>query len=464
MGGPRAFLGVVASLALAGVAVLPASARATTVPRPKTLSGLDEHDGTVVVYRNTYYLYGTAYKCGFTWMKANTPFCGFAVRTAHSLTGPWSAPRLLFSPKARDNWGPDKGRTWNWVCGSTGAGCFNPRMLRRPDGVWLLWFNAPRDTYDHHVNAYYVMGCNGPAGPCGYQAGGRGSTHKPNLKICDDDGDFSIITEGAAAAILCSMGSISEEGLNKWWTDGTRPGTKAMPRIIVPFAAAVDTPASIVPVGEGVGAYQRSDGTWVMVYSLPRCGYCSGPPALRTAGGATEVRAGYATAPAMTGPWTARGVLSPAYCTGQPRTVFTAGGQAYEWVDRWTGSRNEAKASIGLEPMAARPWSCRSQRRQSQQRPPPRRKLHNHEHPRREAHKHAYPRREAHKHAYPRRKAHNHAYPRRKAHNHEHLRRKAHNHEHPRRKRPSGSPAMTFWRHTFLDPIAATLTERLTSS
>ena len=94
--------------------------------------------------------------------------------------------------------------------------------------MWLLWFNAPRDTYDHHVNAYYVMGCNGPAGPCGYQAGGHGSTHKPNLRICDDDGDFSIITKGAAAAILCSMGSISEESLNKWWTDGNRPGRKSM--------------------------------------------------------------------------------------------------------------------------------------------------------------------------------------------------------------------------------------------
>ena len=23
--------------------------------------------------------------------------------------------------------------------------------------MWLLWFNAPRDTYDHHVNAYYVI-------------------------------------------------------------------------------------------------------------------------------------------------------------------------------------------------------------------------------------------------------------------------------------------------------------------
>ncbi len=143
MGGPRAFLGVVAGLALAGVAVLPAPARATTVPHPRILSGLDEHDGTVVVYRNTYYLYGTEYKCGFTWMKANTPFCGFAVRTAHSLTGPWSAPRLLFSPKALDNWGPDKGRTWDWVCGSTGAGASTRGCCAGPTGCGCCGSTPP---------------------------------------------------------------------------------------------------------------------------------------------------------------------------------------------------------------------------------------------------------------------------------------------------------------------------------
>ncbi len=335
-------------LTLTWLAVQPAFAAAA--PKPVILSGLDAHDGTVVKYGSTFYLYGTEYKCGFTWLKAHTPFCGFAVRKARALTGPWSAPRLLFSPKALDNWGPDKGRTWNWVCGSTGAGCFNPRMLRRPDGVWLLWFNAPRDTYAYHVNAYYVMGCNGPAGPCGYQAGGHGSTRKPGLKICADDGDFSVITKGSAAAMLCSMGGISEEILNRWWTDGTGAGTKSM-------AGVTQTAAAIIPVGEGVGAYQRSDGTWVMVYSSPGCGYCSGPPLLKTVGGG-PVRAGYATAPSITGPWTDQGVLSAAYCRGQPRTVFTIGGAAYEWVDRWDGLANEKKAAILWEPMTADPWSC----------------------------------------------------------------------------------------------------------
>lgn len=362
MGIQRWLRAAVALLAFAGTGLLALPASAVTVPTPVTIRGLDLHDGTVIRYGGTYYLYGTRYRCGFTWGKAGTPFCGFAVRTARALTGPWSAPRLLFSPSAtvragRGNWALDNGKTWNWVCGSDGAGCFNPRMLHRPDGVWVLWFNAPGDYYRHRANAYWVLGCNGPAGPCGSQAGApHGSTHKPSLWICADDGDFSVIRSGASAAIVCSMGGISEEALTRWWADGTGAGTKSMPGL----APAVTVgPAFIIPVGEGVGAYQRPDRTWEMTYSLPGCGYCSGPPALKTAGGATEVRAGYATAPAMMGPWTARGVLSAAYCTGQPRTVAAPGGVAYEWVDRWTGSRNETAAGIRLEPMTASPWSCR---------------------------------------------------------------------------------------------------------
>jgi hypothetical protein len=79
------------------------------------------------------------------------------------------------------------------------------------------------------ANAYWVMGCNGPAGPCGSQAGGpHGSTHKPSLWVCADDGDFSIITSGSSAAILCSTNYLSEEQLNVWWTDGTGSGTAGL--------------------------------------------------------------------------------------------------------------------------------------------------------------------------------------------------------------------------------------------
>lgn len=318
-----------------------------------TLRGLDMHDGTIVQNDGTYYMYGTEYGCGFTWGTHNTPFCGFGVRTASSLSGPWSTSRLLFSPSATihefatgpSTWTGDNGKTWSALCGGTGRGCFNPRMIQRPDGAWVLWFNSPADYYAHQ-NSYWSVGCNGPLGPCGSSAGAPfGTDHKPTLVPCADDGDFTILTSGSAAAIICSQGTLSQEMLDANWTNGTGEGTHQ-----IPLAGVVSA--------EGVGGFQRDDGTWEITYSDPQCGYCSGPPNYGTAGGATQVQTGYATAPTLNGTWTAQGVLSSDYCTGQPRTVFTADGQPYEWIDQWTGSRNETEAPIKLEAMNSSPWSC----------------------------------------------------------------------------------------------------------
>jgi len=103
--------------------------------------------------------------------------------------------------------------------------------------------------------------------------------------------------------------------------------------------------------GEGVGAAELPGRTWIAVYSAPGCGYCSGTA---SAAGAVAVHAGYAIASALLGSWTPRGYLSPAPCLGQPRTIAAG----YEWIDEWTGSRNEAAAKVLLEPMTAHLWSC----------------------------------------------------------------------------------------------------------
>jgi hypothetical protein len=349
---------LLAALLMILAALTGAPALASTIPAPVILTGLDLHDGTIVQSGGIDYAYGTRYGCGFQWGVPGTPWCGFGVATAASLTGPWTFRRLLFRPRALDNWGPDKGRTWDQVCGDAGAGCFNPRMLHRPDGVWVLWFNAPIDHYRYRANAYYVMGCNGPLGPCGYQAGKPyGSTHKPRLTACDVPGDFSVITDGDGhAAIICSHQTLSEQPLSKWWTDGTGTGTTGLAGLRNAALALPDTAAALA---EGVGAFRVHRGLWEMTYSTPECGYCTGPPLLKAAGGAnTEVQAGYAIAPTMLGPWSNPSLLSPAYCTGQPRTVFRADGVAWEWVDRWLGTPNETTADVLLEPMTASPWSC----------------------------------------------------------------------------------------------------------
>jgi hypothetical protein len=306
----------------------------------------DLHDGTLLYEGGVWYMYGTEYGCGFTWNVKNTPWCGFGVSTATAPGGPWSTPTLLFSPHTtahNSGWHKEYSDTWQYICSSTGAGCFNPRMIRRSDGVYILWFNAPGDGQRFGANGYWAMGCNGPAGPCGYWAGGaHGSTIKPSLRVCYGHGDFSIITSGSEAAMLCAdggdQGRMNEEELAGDWVKGTGTGSRNI---------AGDTP------GEGVGGYYDSAlSQWVMTYSLPTCGYCSGT---KSVSGPVAVMTGYATAPSMMGPWTPQGVLSPANCTGQPRTV-TAGN--YEWIDRWTGSKNETTATVGLEPMTASPWTC----------------------------------------------------------------------------------------------------------
>ena len=340
------FLVVLLLTTLAVVAaVQPAAPRHAAQPAPLASSvniyGLDAHDGTIVQYNGVYYLYGTRYGCGFTWGQANTPFCGFGVWTATTLNGPWTFVRLLFAPSGTNPW---NGQTWQYTCASDGAGCFNPRMVRRAsDGVWLLWFNAPGDTNRTGANAYYAMGCNSPTGPCGAAAGPpNGSTNKPAMYICYGNGDFSIVTDGTTAYILCTRANqtIAVERLDRWWANGDGTG-----------AANV---AGLTQV-ESPGAWRAPDGTWLLTYSDINCGYC--------AANAT----GYAVASSPLGPFTApknvgvsaperaRRDISAASCGGQPRTVTVLDGQPYQWIDLWVGTRNETGAGIHLEPLVANP-------------------------------------------------------------------------------------------------------------
>lgn len=316
----------------------PTSIVATSV----TLTGLDAHDGTIYRDGTTYYLVGTRYGCGFHWTFANTPFCGFGVWTGPALAGPWTFVRNLFNPTSIDSW---NGQTWNWTCGSNGAGCFNPRMVKRAsDGVWILWFNAPGDWLRTRANAYYAMGCNGPAGPCSDAAGPPfGSTHKPSLSICYDNGDFSIFSDQATgiAYNVCTMNdqTLRIEQLDSNWTNGIGVGV-----VGVGGLTSVEAP----------GVWRNSDGYWLMTYSDPNCGYCSGDGT------------GYAYASAPTWPWTAptntgftadprgRRSVSGTSCGGQPRTVFSVDDQPYEWIDLWQGvtdPTNQTNAGIRIEPL-----------------------------------------------------------------------------------------------------------------
>jgi len=337
---------------LLGIGPAPAAGGATVAPNPIELSGIDLHDGQIIKSGSTYYLYGTEYGCGFNWQSAS-PWCGFGVSTSASMSGPWSTPTLLFSPNDPDPYNP--GHTYQAVCGQSGAGCFNPRMIQRTgwganDGVWVLWWNGPaymNSGYGSAPHAYMVMGCNGPAGPCGATAGAPyGSTYRPPLTQCAGaNGDFALTFDATSAVIVCTTTgptmALAEERLTKWGSGGTGVGATNLAGL-----SHVESP----------GFYQDpASGVWVGTYSDPNCGYCAGAPT------------GYMTAASLLGPWTAPGNvgwgdvqrgrrdLSATSCGGQPRTVSVVDGQPWQGIDLWRGTTNETSAGLLYVPLVYNP-------------------------------------------------------------------------------------------------------------
>ncbi|MFB7862878.1 hypothetical protein [Streptomyces sp. NPDC056069] len=315
-------------------------------PASFTIRGVDLHDGQIVRFGHTYYMYGSMYGCGFEWYAPPTPWCGFGVSTAPTPRGPWSTPVPLFDPAAVDPW---TRASWQDTCGGTAQGCFNPRMIRRTgwgrdDGAFVLWFNSPRHYSLDGSNAYNVMGCASAAGPCGPGAGPDGWYRKPALSFCNGNGDFGIIasgTPGAPPAIVCTQPGAAQlnlEELDRQGSGGHGVGVRKV--------------AGLTDV-EGPGGYW--DPVWrryVLTYADTACGYCSGTPI------------GYATAPSLYTGWSAPGnvgwsapvsgrrVFDGNSCGGQPRTVTVLDGRPWQIIDLWLGTRNEAAAPTHLVPLS----------------------------------------------------------------------------------------------------------------
>lgn len=319
-------------------------------PSGVTLTGLDAHDGTVLKSGDTYYLYGTRYGCGFQWQNASSPFCGFGVWTSSAVGGPWAFQGLLFDPNGVNT---TRNEVWRTTCNINGNGCFNPRMVQRYDGVWILYFNAPADVGRGRDEAYYAMGCNGPAGPCGAAAGPpHGSTYQMPLQACNMQGDFSIIVDGATAYLACSSGTITIEQLDVWWVNGVANNSTGAGAVRgISYLSNVEAP----------GFFKAPDGMWVMTYSDPMCGYCAGTGTSYSVAQAGLANTAPATSPlgvwlpptnvGWNAPATGRRSISGTSCGGQPRTVFTVDGQPYQWIDLWYGGANETSAGVRFEPI-----------------------------------------------------------------------------------------------------------------
>lgn len=340
-----------------------------------TLTGLDVHDGTIYQDGDILYMVGTRYGCGYQWQNSASPFCGFGLWTATNIAGPWDYKGLLFDPNSVNS---VRGELWPTTCNYGGNGCFNPRLVKRYDGVWVLYFNAPAETIRGQQSGYYIMGCNGPRpGWCGFGAGlPHGSTYRMPMGACHMGGDFSVVTDGATAYLACSNGTVTVEKLDMWWANGTATNTSGAVRSIG-YLTNVEAP----------GVWKDpTTGMWIMTYSDPQCGYCSGTgtgyivsQASLTDPSPAATPLGVWLAPTNVGfgqPANGRRLISGTSCGGQPRTVFTVNGQPYQWVDLWVGSQNETAAGVRLEPLvrtsaawrteangipwpgAFKPWSC----------------------------------------------------------------------------------------------------------
>ncbi|MDX3527130.1 hypothetical protein P1P75_11920 [Streptomyces sp. ID05-39B] len=335
--------------ASAGFPAAHVAATATdSLPTPILIQGVDLHDVTIKKFDDTYYMYGSMYGCGYQWYVSGTPWCGLGVSTAPSLQGPWTAPAALFNPNSLDPWSK---RSWQETCGGTGQGCFNPRMIQRTgwgsnDGVFVLWFNAPRHYSDSNANAYNVMGCAGPAGPCGPGVTPNGSYNKPVLSVCAGNGDYGIIERPSTRpAIVCSMPGATQlnlEELNYSGSGGTGQGV----RKVAGMDGTVEGPG---------GWWDETTQRYILTFSDQGCGYCAGTPA------------GYATSTTLYSGWSAPGnvgwgapdfarrMFSGASCGGQPRTVTVIDGQPWQIIDLWLGIRNETAADTLLAPLSYTP-------------------------------------------------------------------------------------------------------------
>jgi hypothetical protein len=335
----------------AAFSVAPASAD-DPIPSPAgvTLTGLDAHDGTIYQDGGTLYLVGTRYGCGYRWQDSTSPFCGFGLWTSSALAGPWAYQGLLFDPNGTNS---VRNEQWRITCNYGGNGCFNPRLMRRHDGVWLLYFNAPAETMRGQSAGYYLMGCNSPAaGACGSAAAGaHGSTYRMPMQACQMGGDFAVVADGDTAYLACSNGVVSIERLDVWWANGAATTSSGAVRSIA-YLTNVEAP----------GLWRdASSGMWVMTYSDPMCGYCGGTGTGYIVAQSSQTDASPASTPlgvwlpptnvGWAAPVSGRRNISASSCGGQPRTVFSIGGQPYQWIDLWYGQANETLAGIRLEPL-----------------------------------------------------------------------------------------------------------------
>lgn len=232
-------------------------------------NAIDAHDGQILRYGDTYYLYGTTYGCGFQWQAEGSEFCGVAVYSSPDLVN-WQAHGPLFDASTPQ---------WQEHCGGTTYGCFRPHVAYNAENAqYVMWLNV----YDNVVG-YRVFVSDSPLGPfdeidepvlASPQGMVGGLNHGDHQIFIDDDG-----TAFLAYTDWLQGGDIIVEELNDDYTSSSGEWSRVNLR---------STEAPTI--------FQRG-GTYYLTYSDPNRGY-------QTTGTA------YVTADDPLGPWQGRSTVS----------------------------------------------------------------------------------------------------------------------------------------------------------
>ena len=245
---------------------------------------IDAHDGQIQRFGDTYYLYGTAYDCGYEWNTPGAPFCGFVSYSSPDLVH-WTPQGPLFDASTA---------TWQSRCDGSSYGCYRPHVVyNRATGRYVLWIN----TYDVGVG-YRVFTSTSPTGgfsevavphlaaPAGPAKGVNYGDHQV---FVDDDGQAYL-----AFTDWRTNGDLLVERLDSSYTSGTGDWTRVNIR-------STEAPSMF-----------KRNGTYYLTYSDPNRGYAT-------------TGTGYVTAPSPLGPWTGRGSTPDTWTTSEGKLRIKGG-------------------------------------------------------------------------------------------------------------------------------------------
>jgi Glycosyl hydrolases family 43 len=265
---------------------------------------IDAHDGEIVKFGGTYYLYGSAYACGFRLADPSSPFCGFNVYSSPDLAS-WTGPTVLLDPSAY----------WQDLCmhgSAPGGGCFRPHIrFNQQTQLYVLWVKVP--------GGYRALTSLRPDGPFAVSA---------SLPISGGDMALFADTDGTGYLVYTSAGRIFEYRLTRDYLNvtGASQEVTGFPQV-APFYGA-----------EAPSMFARNN-QYYLVLSVPQCPYCYG------------TGSGYFTAPTPFGPWSYQGLISDWSCDGQPAAVSQLDDTYLYQSDQWLQTPNEYAAHQFWEPL-----------------------------------------------------------------------------------------------------------------